>query len=158
MKTILIVAMTREGLIGKDGHLPWHEPEDLKHFRRTTTGYSILMGRKTYESIGKALPDRRNIVVSRTKGYAAAGVEVVNSLETALELCRSRNEAKAFVIGGAELFLAALSIADEMIVTWVEREGLVGDTHFPSWNVAEWEVVEESLQSPLRFATYQRKK
>ncbi|MEK6642523.1 MAG: dihydrofolate reductase [Planctomycetota bacterium] len=158
MKTILIVAMTREGLIGKGGHLPWHEPEDLKHFKRTTTGHAILMGRKTFESIGRALPDRRNIVVSRTKGYAAMGVEVVQSLDAALELCRSRNEAKAFVIGGAELFRAALPIVDEMIMTWVEREGLVGDTHFPSWTVEEWDVVDETLQSPLRFVTYQRKK
>jgi dihydrofolate reductase len=158
MKIILIVAMTREGLIGKDGHLPWHEPEDLKHFKRATTGHAILMGRKTFEAIGRALPDRRNIVVSRTKGYAGVGVDVVTSLDAALELCRVRNEAKAFVIGGAELYRAALPIVDEMMLTWVERDGLVGDTHFPSWNVAEWEVIGEALQTPLRFVTYQRKK
>ncbi|MBI5763284.1 MAG: dihydrofolate reductase [Planctomycetes bacterium] len=158
MITILIVAMTREGLIGKDGHLPWHEPEDLKHFKRATTGHAIIMGRRTWESIGRPLPDRRSIVVSRTKGYAAQGADVVDSVDAALELCRARCEEKAFVIGGAELYRAALPAVDEMMVTWIERTGLVGDTHFPTWNPAEWNCADEISHPPLRFATYRRKK
>lgn len=158
MTTILIVAMTRDGLIGKDGHLPWHEPEDLKHFKRTTTGHAIIMGRRTWESIGRPLPDRRSIVVSRTKGYAAAGADVVNSVDAALDLCRGRNEEKAFIIGGAQLYRDSFHVVDEMMVTWIERTGLIGDTYFPTWNPAEWNCTEEANQPPLRFATYRRKK
>lgn len=158
MTTILIVAMTRDGLIGKDGHLPWHEPEDLKHFKHTTTGHAIIMGRRTWESIGRPLPERRSIVVSRTRGYAAVGADVVDSLDAALQMCRSRNEDKAFIIGGAELYRAALPVVDEMMATWIERTGLVGDTHFPTWNPADWICTEETNQPPLRFAIYRRKK
>ncbi len=158
MTTILIVAMTRDGLIGKDGHLPWHEPDDLKHFKRTTTGHAIIMGRRTWESIGRPLPERRSIVVTRTKGYAAIGADVVDSLDAALQMCRSRNEDKAFIIGGAELYRAALPVVDEMMVTWIERTSLVGDTYFPTWNPADWNCTEETHQPPLRFATYRRNK
>lgn len=163
MKLIFIVAMTSDRLIGNAGKLPWHVPEDLKFFKRTTTGHAVIMGRKTYESMNKPLPNRRNIVISRQPGYvpptghstvpvgaseriATSGgagggetsLDVVHSLEEALELCRSRNERDAFIIGGAQIFEAAMGMVDEMIITRIEGD-YEGDVFFPKWDASEWE-------------------
>src|SRR5262245_6728863 len=132
----LVVAMTADGLIGRGGGLPWHEPADLKHFKTTTMGHAIIMGRRTYDSIGKPLPGRRNIVISRRE--APPGVEGVPSLAAALELCRTHGEHIAFIIGGAMVFADALPLADELIVTWIDQPGLTGDTYFPQWNRDDW--------------------
>jgi len=138
MKIIIIVAMTKDRLIGRGGRLPWHDSEDLKHFKRTTSGHAVIMGRRTWESIGRPLPDRRNIVISRQTDFRAAGADVVHSLQEAIDLCRQRAEEQAFIIGGAQLYEQALPMADEMIVTSVEAECRRGDTFFPPWDESEW--------------------
>ena len=156
MKTIIIVAMTPDRLIGKDGRLPWRLPEDLKFFKRTTTGYAAIMGRKTHESIGRPLPNRRNIVMTRSADYRAEGAEVVGSLEEALERCRNRGEEKAFVIGGAQVYRLALPIADELIITRVDGPDLTGDTYFPEWTASDWiskGPTDRSYPAATRFCT-----
>lgn len=148
--------MTPDRLIGRGGKLPWHEPEDLKFFKQTTTGHAIIMGRKTFDSVGRPLPHRRNIVITRDKAWRADGVDVVHSLDAALDLCRTRNEAKIFIVGGAEIYALALPVADEMLITFVDRRDLTGDTYFPQWNLADW-IEEESRQSgALRFVRFRK--
>ncbi|MGB5809152.1 MAG: dihydrofolate reductase [Polyangiales bacterium] len=125
----LIVAVSRNGVIGRDGALPWHVPEDLKHFKRTTSGHAIIMGRKTFESIGRPLPSRRNIVVSTTVS-AFDGCEAVESLDEAIALARTSDELP-FVIGGARLYEEALPLVTEIHLTHID-EDIEGDTHFPA--------------------------
>jgi len=156
MTISLIAAMTPDRLIGSGGRLPWHEPEDLKFFKQTTTGHAIIMGRKTFDSVGKALPNRRNIIITRDKAWRAEGVDVAHSLDAALELCRNRNEAEVFVVGGAEIYALALPIADEMLITFVDRPNLTGDTWFPQWNPADWSEEESRQSGSLRFVRYRR--
>jgi len=135
----LIVAVARNGVIGRDGGLPWHIPEDLKHFKRTTTGHTIIMGRRTHESLGRALPKRRNIVVTRQADADFAGCETAHSLEEAIALARSTDECP-FVIGGASLYQEALPIATELHLTTVDQD-VEGDTYFPE-DLSEFVEVE----------------
>jgi len=153
--TAIIVAMTPSGLIGRAGQLPWHEPEDLKHFKRTTLGHAVIMGRKTYESIGRPLPGRTNIVVSKSMP-PMEGVTVVGDVESALEQCRVRGVEKAFVIGGAQLYAAALPMVDELIVTEIDRSDVTGDTYFPAWDREAWSVVSRATAGPWDVVTYRR--
>jgi dihydrofolate reductase len=132
----LIVAMAHDRVIGKDNGMPWHLPADLKHFKAITSGHPVIMGRKTFESIGKALPNRRNIVVSRHAEYIAPGAEVVGSLESALNLVHDHKE--IFVIGGAQLFTQALPLAEKMYLTYIDLH-VEGDTFFPEWDHAQWQ-------------------
>jgi dihydrofolate reductase len=130
----IIVAIARNGIIGctnEDGRgaLPWHLPEDLKHFKETTSGHPIIMGRKTWESLGRALPNRRNIVITRQANYPAAGAEVFGSLDEALSAIGETTQ--AFVIGGAELYRQALPLAGQLIITEVGLDA-EGDTYFPA--------------------------
>ncbi len=125
----MIVAASRNGCIGKDGDLPWHIGEDLKRFKRLTQGHAIIMGRKTHESIGRALPKRRNIVITRRAGAAFEGCEVVASLEEALERAWTTDPAP-FVIGGASIYEAALPLATRIHLTRVDRH-VDGDTFLP---------------------------
>ena len=138
MQTIIIVAMTKDGLIGANGRLPWNDRADMAHFKRSTMGHAVVMGRKTFDSIGRALPGRRNVVLSRERNLKIEGADVVESFEDAIDLCNKRREAKAFIIGGAQVYEQALPIADELVVTMMEQEGLEGDTYFPEWNRGEW--------------------
>jgi dihydrofolate reductase len=126
----LIVAVARRGVIGRDGALPWHLSEDLKHFKETTKGHAVIMGRKTHESIGRALPGRRNIVVSRSKGAVLAGCERAPSLREAIAMAR-RTDPCPFVIGGASLYEEALPLATELHLTTIDRD-FEGDTYFPT--------------------------
>lgn len=135
----LIVARARNGVIGLAGTLPWRLPEDLKHFRRVTTGHAIVMGRKTYESIGRPLPDRRNIIVTRQAAMTVAGCEVAPSLGVALVLARA-TDAEPIVIGGAELYREALPLATRIHLTEVHAEP-EGDAFFPALDDAQWEEV-----------------
>ena len=127
MKLIAIVAMTPERVIGRDGTLPWHLPEDLAFFKRTTSGHPIVMGRKTYESIGRPLPKRRNIVLTRDPAWQAAGVEVIHSPDQLPEF-----DGPVFIIGGAEIYAAFLDKLDELLVSRV-HESHPGDTRFPEF-------------------------
>lgn len=131
----LIVARARNGVIGRDNAMPWHLPADLAHFKRTTLGRPVIMGRRTWESIGHALPGRRNLVVSRTPGFIAAGAEVVGSLAEAWQAVAGADE--AFVIGGAQLYAEALDSADRIYLTEVEGEP-AGDTLFPALDGRGW--------------------
>lgn len=135
----LIVAMDRGGVIGRNNQLPWRLPADLAFFKRTTTGHPVIMGRKTFESIGRPLPGRLNIIVTRNAGYTADGCVVVHSPEEAL---RAAGNAKAFVIGGAELYRFFLPLADTLHVTRIE-ESFEGDAFFPELSPADWRLVEQ---------------
>jgi dihydrofolate reductase len=135
----LIVAAARNGVIGKDGELPWHVSEDLKHFKNTTTGHVIIMGRNTHDSIGRALPGRRNIVVTRAVGAVFPGCETAHSLEEAITLARTTDDCP-FVIGGASLYEEALPLATELHLTTID-EDVEGDTYFPE-DLSEFEEVE----------------
>jgi dihydrofolate reductase len=157
----LIVARARNGVIGRGGTLPWRLPEDLAHFKRTTMGSPIVMGRRTWDSIGRALPGRRSIVVSRSAAFTPAGAEVVPSLDAALALVRDVPE--VFVIGGAELFKVAAPLAQRMIVTGIDAD-FEGDTFFPQPDPREWIAVAREPQAPtanrpfaIEFVTYDRR-
>lgn len=135
----LIVAAAANDVIGVDNRLPWHLPEDLRRFRDITMGKPIVMGRRTHESIGRALPGRRNVVLSRRPGYAAEGCEVVDGLDAALALLREAEE--VMVIGGAALYREALPLASRIYLTRLHRP-FDGDTRFPSLDNADWRAVE----------------
>ena len=141
----LIVAMAHDRVIGKDNRMPWHLPADLQHFKAITSGHPVIMGRKTFESIGKALPNRRNIVVSRNANYSAAGAELVNSLEAALSLVKDQEE--VFVIGGSQLFKEALPLAQKMYITYIDMH-VDGDTFFPEWDHAQWHETSRKFFNP----------
>jgi dihydrofolate reductase len=145
MNINLIVAIDEKNGIGKNNLLPWHLPADLKHFKIITTGHPIIMGRKTFDSIGKALPNRRNIVISRQSGLEIPGAEVCSSLSNAIELCV--NEKDVFVIGGAQIFDQAISIADALYLTII-HEDFNADVFFPEIKMSEWIEEEKNLHEP----------
>jgi len=130
----LVAAMGRNRAIGCDGELPWHLPRELKHFRDTTMGKPIVMGRLTWQSIGRALPGRQNIVVSRDPALTAPGCDVATSLDAAVALARGD---EVMVIGGGQLYAAALPVADRMLLTLVDCAP-EADTWFPAWDAADW--------------------
>ncbi|MGK5084208.1 dihydrofolate reductase [Bdellovibrionota bacterium FG-1] len=133
----LIAAMAKNRIIGAQNRLPWHLPEDLKYFRRVTSGHPVVMGRKTYESIGRLLPGRENRIVTRQAGYQIEGAKIFHTLT---EACQSSSpdsgqdagSAEVFVIGGAELYTQALEFADRLYLTLLDRE-YPGDAYFPQW-------------------------
>ncbi len=150
MKLSLICAMSENRVIGRDNDLPWHLSEDLKYFKRTTMGSCIIMGRNTWESIGRALPGRSSIVISRNRDFLAQGAEVVTSLAEALELAATVSAEKgyddAFVIGGASLYQAALPLADFFHLTRVHAQ-VEGDTYLQEFDESQWhEISREEFQ------------
>jgi len=148
----IIAAIARQRVIGLNNTLPWHLPEDLKHFRALTMGHHIVMGRKTYESLGCLLPGRTTVIVSRSRNYAIPGAFVADSLEAALALCGDDDE--VFVIGGAQLYRDALALANRLYLTEIDAD-FPGDTHFPEFGQTAWvETARESLVSAggLRYA------
>jgi dihydrofolate reductase len=150
-RVYIVAAVAANGVIGARGRLPWHIPEDLKHFKALTLGHPVIMGRRTWESLGGALPGRENIVVTRRPGYEAPGASVAASLEAALALCAG--EKVAFVIGGASLYAEALALASGLALTEIRRE-YDGDTHFPAWDRSLWRETQRKPQSGaggLRF-------
>ena len=136
----IIVAIDRQRGIGVRNQLPWHLPEDLAHFKRLTTGHPIIMGRKTFDSIGRPLPNRRSIVITRDAGWRREGVDTVHSLDDAVALA---GDAPAFIIGGAQVFDAALAVADQLIVTEIDGE-FECDTFFPPIDPATWQESERT--------------
>lgn len=143
----LIVAMDRNRLIGAGGRLPWHIPVDLKRFRRLTLGHHVIMGRKTWDSIGRPLPGRTNVVVTRQAGFRAEGARVVSSLDDALRL--AAGDPEAFVIGGAEIYALALPRAQRVYATEIDA-AFGGDTWFPPLPGEQWRQVS---REPQRAAT-----
>ena len=155
----LIVARARNGVIGRDNTLPWRLPEDLQHFKRTTMGAPIIMVRKTWDSIGRPLPGRRNIVVSRNRDLHIEGADVVGSIEDAQRLCIGAEQ--VFLIGGAQLYAEALPSADRLIVTEIDAD-VEGDAFFPAVDRTTWvETAREVHHSETNgfdyaFVTYER--
>lgn len=141
MEVALIAAMAANGTIGRDGALPWHLSEDLKHFKKVTLAKPVVMGRKTYQSIGKPLPGRTNIVVTRNPELELGGATVVHSLEEALAVAERLEPAETLIIGGAELYELALPRASRMYLTYVHKE-VEGDTFFPSFDPKAWLELE----------------
>lgn len=141
----IIVAMAKNRVIGADNTLPWHLPADLKHFKALTMGHHIVMGRKTYESIGKPLPGRTSVVVTRNANYAQPGVVVVNSLEAAISACGE--DAEIFVIGGAELYRQAIDLADRIYLTEIDAD-ISGDAHFTEFDRKLWQETERVSHAP----------
>lgn len=157
----IVVAIAENNAIGKDNQLLWHLPADLKHFKDLTSGHPILMGRKTYDSIGRPLPNRRNIVITRNPDLELPGAEITNSLAAALELCSTEKE--VFIIGGAELYNHALEATNRIYLTRV-HQSYEADTFFPEISPSEWN--ETSIESHLpdekngvayTFSTLERK-
>ena len=134
-RVFLVAAVAANRVIGVQGKMPWHLPEDLKHFKSLTLGHPVIMGRRTWESIGQPLRGRENIVVTRRRDYAAPGASIASSLEAALALCAGAR--LAFVIGGSELYAAALRCADGLVLTEIHRE-FQGDTRFPEYDRRAW--------------------
>lgn len=146
----LIVARARNGVIGRDNRLPWHLPEDLAYFKRTTLGAPIIMGRKTHESIGRPLPGRRNLVVTRDSARVFAGCETVRSLEEALRLCDEGQAMEAFLIGGSMLYASGMSRADRLLITEIDAD-FDGDAYFPAPDPTLWR--ETTREAGQRVAT-----
>ena len=157
----LIVAMARNRVIGRDGKVPWHLSADLKRFKALTMGHHIIMGRKTWESIGRPLPGRISVVVTRHPAYAAPGAYPVDSLNSALKM--AQHDTEVFVIGGGEIYREALPLADRIYLTEVDAE-FAGDTFFPALSPGEWHAstpersAAEGTQPGSQFAIYQRLK
>lgn len=150
----LIAGLTKNRIIGKGGSLPWHIPEDLKNFKRLTSGHTIIMGRKTYESIGRPLPNRNNIVVSRTM-EPKEGIEVCSSFEEAMDKA-GQKEGDTFIIGGTSMFAEGLAVADTLYLSWVKKD-YEGDTYFPAFDANDWEMTEEKDFDDFVFTAYKRK-
>lgn len=155
----MIVARTRNHVIGRDNQMPWKISADLQFFKKVTMGYPVIMGRKTWESIGRPLPGRRNIVVSRNTELQLAGAEVVNSLDAALDTLSE--VARVFVIGGEQLFTQAFPKADRLYITEIDLDINDGDTFFYIPNEAEWQEIERTPASEgdidFSFITLERK-
>ncbi|WP_226535642.1 dihydrofolate reductase [Fictibacillus halophilus] len=153
-----VVAMDEKRAIGKDNDLPWYLPNDLKHFKKTTMGKPIVMGRKTYESIGKPLPGRENIVVTRDQSYVAEGTTIVHSVDEVLKM----NAEEICVIGGSEIFKQFLPVADRLYITEIHHT-FDADTFFPELNDDEWNevsrttgIVDEKNKYPHDFVVYEK--
>ncbi|PHS71573.1 MAG: type 3 dihydrofolate reductase [Methylophaga sp.] len=160
MKLAIIVATDQQGLIGKDNDLPWKLSADLQYFKRVTMGKPLIMGRNTHESIGRALPGRHNIIVTKNADYLAEGCTVVNSIKQALQLCRDVDE--VMVMGGASLYKQLLPEADKLYLTLVHAK-LEGDTWFPDWDLSAWNEIgredhsaDEKNDHPYSFIEYER--
>ena len=154
----LIVAVANHQVIGFNNTLPWHLPEDLKRFRALTTGHHIIMGRKTYESLNRLLPDRTTVIVTRNPDYRVEGAIIAHSLEEAIAQCQQDEE--IFVIGGAELYKEALNLVDKLYITQIELE-VAGDAYFPSFDAAAWQrtAYEPHIAAsglPFSYITYEK--
>lgn len=157
----LIAAVARNGIIGNGNRMPWHLSEDLKHFKAVTSGHPVVMGRKTFASLGKPLPGRTNVVVTRQADYSAEGCRIVRSLDEAFALFPSETE--IFVIGGGEIYRQAMPLADRLYITRICHD-YEGDTRFPQWEDSQWTVTScdayphgEQFPYPYEFLVLDRK-
>ncbi len=156
----LLVAMDNNRLIGKDNDLPWHLPADLAYFKRVTMGHSIVMGRKTFDSIGRPLPGRENIIITRNTDYKADWCKVIHSIEEVLEM--NQEDKELFIIGGAEIFKEVLPHADRLYITEIDAV-FEGDTFFPAFPLSEWQKTfseegprDEKNPYDYKFVVYER--
>jgi dihydrofolate reductase len=160
MKISIIVAVSKNGVIGSEGGLPWHIPEDLKRFKKITQHHPVIMGRKTYESIGKILPQRENIIITRQKDYHIEGAAIVHSFQDALELCQSMDTEEVFVIGGESIYREALKHLDRIYLTRIHRE-YEGESTFPEIVMDDYTKILEEAHGgdpPFSFLILDRKR
>lgn len=151
-RIVLVAAMANDRVIGIDNTLPWHLPEDLKHFKAVTLGKPVIMGRKTFDSIGRPLPGRLNIVITRQTDWQQDGVTVAHSLPDALALVGDAPE--VCIIGGANLYAQALPLADAMALTHIALD-ITGDARFPAWDAQQWHVEQQAPQVAANGLQYQ---
>jgi dihydrofolate reductase len=159
LKIIIIVAIAENGVIGKaNGDLPWQVKEDFRHFKNTTLGYPIVMGRKSFEALGKPLKGRENIVVTRNKSlkYNFDELKIFHSLDSAIDYCRSLSKEKVFITGGGEIYKQAISFADEMIISHMKFEA-EGEVKFPEFDINKWEIISKDEREKFVIVTYSRK-
>ena len=152
-RVTLLAAIGRNLVIGRDGEMPWHLPDDLRHFKATTMGHPMVMGRKTFDSIGRALPGRRTIVVTRQRDWRHADVETAHSLADALALAGPTDE--VFVVGGGQLYAEAMPFAQRMVLSEVP-DSPEGDTFFPEWVAQDWREIGRAHHDGFDIATYER--
>jgi dihydrofolate reductase len=163
MKLSILAALSSNGVIGRDNGIPWRQSDDLKRLKKLTTGHHVIMGRVTFDSVGKPLPNRTNIVITRREGLTIPDVTIVHSLEEAVRIAAAAGETEAFVLGGAEIYAQANHRADRMYLTRVHAE-VEGDTFFPEFDdVTEWHLTDaehfeadEKNQYPFSYLTYDR--
>ncbi|QNR23061.1 dihydrofolate reductase [Croceimicrobium hydrocarbonivorans] len=160
MNLTLIAAMAQNRVIGKDNDLIWHFPEDLKRFKKLTSGHAIIMGRKTYESLGRPLPNRKNIVITRQADYKAEGCLMASNMESAIELAKEDNQ--PFIVGGAEIYKQALPFAKTIELTLIKAD-YEGDTYFPEFDPEVWKLArgekkeaDDKHAHPFEFQTYKK--
>jgi dihydrofolate reductase len=156
----LIVAIAKNGVIGKaSGQMPWHVKDEFKHFKNTTLGFPIIMGRKTFETLGKPLKERLNIVVSRNQNYKTDFEEVVikSSLQSAIDYCKELNPEKIFIIGGGEIFKQSIPLADEMIITFMKFDA-EGEIKYPEFDSKQWKIEKTMDHELFEVFRYKRKK
>jgi dihydrofolate reductase len=146
MNVSIIVAKSSNNVIGINNTLPWHLPADLKRFKAITMGHHMIMGRKTYESIGKPLPGRTSIIITRQKSYQQPDCIVVNSIEEAIQVAKNNKDTEAFIIGGAEIILSTLNIANKIYLTEIHQE-FKGDTFLPTLAPNKWSVLKREDHS-----------
>jgi dihydrofolate reductase len=159
LKLIIISAVAKNGVIGRtNGEMPWHVKEEFQHFKNTTFGFPIIMGRKTFETLGKPLKGRLNIILTNKKGinYPFEDIKIFNSLKEAYSYCEKEKYEKAFIIGGGEIYLQALATADEMIISYMNFEA-DGDVFFPKIESDKWEVVSKEKRNEFEIYRYVRK-
>lgn len=158
----IIAAVAENNVIGKDNDLVWHLPADLKYFKETTKGHFIMMGRKTFESFGKPLPNRTHIIITRDESYTYPGCYVVHNLEDAYKIAEENNRSEIFILGGAEIYRQSIDHADRLYITEI-KASFDGDTFFPEINKNKWKEVErsdfepdEKNKYPYSFVRYER--
>ena len=159
MRKIIIVAVATNGVIGRaNGEMPWHVKEDFQHFKKTTMGFPIIMGRKSFESLGKPLKGRENIVVTRNTNlnYDFDDMTIVHSLNEAIEHCKLLNKEKIFITGGGEIYKQSISLADEMIISHMKFEA-EGEVKFPDIDMNEWYIDSKDKRDQFEIVTYKRK-
>lgn len=152
---VLIAAVASNGVIGRDGGLPWHLPEDLKYFKRNTVGHAIIMGRRTWDEIGRPLPKRRNIVVTRQRDLDIPGADVVHSLAEAIALARTEDP-EPRIVGGSSLYAEAMPLATRLLLTEVHQEA-EGDTWFPEFDRSGWAETARVEGEGCSFVTLERR-
>lgn len=159
----VIAAIAKNRALGKSNKLPWYLPEDLKRFKKLTLGHPVIMGRKTYQSIGQPLPARTNIVVTRNPNFKAPGCLIVRSLEEAVRVAKKKDRKKIFIIGGASVYRQALALADRIYLTRI-RQNFPGDVFFPQIKASDWQLVscqsfpKDSQNSyPYDFCLFKKK-
>lgn len=160
MKIIIISAVAQNSVIGKsNGEMPWHVKEEFQHFKKTTIGFPILMGRKTFETLGKPLKGRENIVVTSDENYKCdfEEVKIVHSLNEGIKYCKRNNPEKIFIIGGGQVYNQAVEIADEMIISYMKFEAS-GEINFPKISEDIWEIDTRDEREKFEIVNYKRKR